>query len=490
MFAVHALARNQDYIVTINQVSSSGKTMLVDKGSNHGVVLGDFGVMLIKVQDEQRTLYKPVAKLKAVKVFGENSIWVSFERFMPEELQAGARLMLFSEAALLSGRTPLKIDRTKIVSVPKKVKSQVKDSLTEDPENLGKKHKLYHKTGESLDAKKHFTADVTLVDLDEWKSEQEDENVQAHAIFKSPYAREFSDRKRVETFEKMVVAFIRKYNDPKFTLKDLYYAQKKDPHIDLFPNSIVEGSTFSRYLDDQARQKEREEKVTRDLLSKGESWSDGYSDEELSELLYNVGVLQERERRDVIAAHKFNHQFYGHFGLNLINNENLNDRNNTEQSKYDLEIAWEYYVFKSLEGFDQFAFELSLRRAQDAFAVGDGYNATSVEYSGAMHLNWYPFIRPNTLERNIVYFGMVFRTGLARLKISDTLEEGNYQISSLPGARLGVKYNFTNSFGIRLNAGLENIQASRIVRSYDGGLLPDRADFLEGKFSIGLSKFY
>lgn len=479
-----------DSIITINQTSSSGKTLLVDKGSNHNISFDDYGILLKKFDINEKRVFKPVAKMKAVKVFGERSIWVTFKVFMPEEIKSGARLMLFSETALLEGRTSLKVTRSKIIGHENLLSKQVADSLKEGTEGLSKKEKNYRVEKKLHDREKHYDSDAELIDLDAWSDKVADKNYRPVAILRSPYAKNFSDRKRVETFEKMVVAFIRKYDDPKFTLRDMYYLQSKNPYADTFTQRTAEGSYFDRYIENQQKQKEKEDKIFRDLKSKGEAWSDDYSDEELSELVYNIGAIQERERRAQIAAHKFDHQFYGHFGLNLVNNENLKDSNNTEQSKYDIELGWEYYFLKNVSLLNRFSLEFHGRRSVDAFSIGGGYNVKTTEYSLAGQINWYPFIKPNILEKNIVFVGILFRTGLARIKLSDTEEEGNYQVQTLPGFRGGVKYNFSNSFGVRLQAGYENITVSRIIRTYDGGLLPDRANYTEGKLSIGLSKFY
>lgn len=479
-----------DSIITINQTSTSGKTLLIDKGSNHTIAFDDYGVLLKSYIINKKRVFKPVAKMKAVKVFGERSIWVTFKVFIQEEIKTGSRLMLFSESALLQGRTNLKITRSKLVGHKNLLSTQVADSLKEGTEGLSKKEKNYRVEKKLHDREKHFHSDVDLVDLDAWADKAGNKNYKPVAIIRSPYAKEFSDRKRVETFEKMVVAFIRKYDDPKFSLKDMYYLQRKDHNIDTFTKRTAKGSYFDRYIENQEKQAQSEKKIFHDLQSKGESWSDGYSDEELSEMVYNIGAIKERERRATIAAHKFDHQFYGHFGLNLINNENLQDRRNTEQSKYDFEFGWEYYFLKDVELLHRFSMELNGRRAVDAFTIGNGYNVTSTESSIAGQINYYPFVKPSILERNIVYFGILFRTGLSRLKLADTNEEGNYQLQSIPGMRAGIKYNFSNSYGVRLQAGYENITVSRIIRTYDGGELPDRANYIEGKISVGLSKFY
>lgn len=105
-------------------------------------------------------------------------------------------------------------------------------------------------------------------------------------------------------------------------------------------------------------------------------------------------------------------------------------------------------------------------------------------------INYYPFRSPNILEANIVYVGLFLRSGVSVLSIKDTAEQGTYSILTFPGVRLGMKYNFSNSYGIRVFGSLENINASRIEKSDSDGLLPDVASYTDGKLSIGLSKLF
>lgn len=481
-----------DHIVQIKQTSTTGKTIILDKGSNHSFKENDLGI-LFKIEINSKTkkkLYKPVAKLKAVKVFGENSIWISYKTFIPGAINKDARLLFLEESVLLEGRSDFKISRSKIVSRKNNLAKDVKNSLVEDEKELSTKLKNYNEKKILHEKEKHFDSDFNLVDLDIWEDKAGDKKLSPVAFYKSPYAKEFTKELRVQTFEKMVVSFMKKFNDPNFTLKELYYSRKNKDVNGEYVGQSTGGNYYERYLENEAKIKEKEEKIYTDLRNKGESWSDDYSDEELSELVYNIGAIKERERRKVIAAHKFDHQVYANFGLNLINNENLEDRENTAQSKYDFEFGWEYFLFKDVDSLKRFSTEFSFRRAVDAYSIGNGYNATSTEYSFGAHLNWYPFHLSNSLETNILYFGVFIRSGFAFLAVSEDNETGNYQVLTFPGFRAGIKYNFSNSYGVRLNATLENITSSRIVREFDNGILPDTANYTDGKISFGLSRFF
>jgi hypothetical protein len=477
-----------DSMVTIDEVSSTGKSVYLNKGLLGKIGDNDYGVLLKKEalsETDSRVIFKPVAKLRAVKVFDHFSVWVVFKSYLPEEILKGNSLFLFSESELLEGRSDLTYKRTKLVTRDGR-SQEVKDFLLEGDE-LSKKEKDYKIIGSAHKTEKHFNKDIDLIDIDRW--EQGDDNkLFASGIYRSPYAQEFSERKRVHTFEKMVVNFLNKYNDPTFNFNDVYNFDSKG-RADLGMSNTVYGSYLDKYRAHVQRKADREESYFKELKSKGENWSSEYTDTELSEMLNNVSIIKERERRRALVSFKFNNQIYASSGLNLINNDNVNDTETKESSKYDIELGYESFLFKKVRSLKTFTLQVSGRRAQDSY-YGGSLNVAQTEYSLAGHLNWYPFYDATVVDANIVFFGALFRYGMATARNNSTGENGNYQVFTLPGFRAGVKYNFKNSIGVRLVGSYESIRSERIVKSADNGTLPDRAFYKEGKISFGISRFY
>jgi hypothetical protein len=487
MINVSFAAVGPDNIVTISQTSSTGKTIIVNRGSSSYFAENKLGVLLEVIQKKNRKIFRPVARIKSVKVFSESSIWIAYKTFVDSSLVKDKKLILLEEVNLLKGRTGLKFSRSKIVSSKQDMPIAVKENFVEGTEKLAVKENEYRVLRDLHGKEKHDDNDINLVDLDVWEAKKGTQKKTPTSLYKSKHAKAFERKHEIQTFEKMVVAFIRKYNDPKFTIARKYFNDRDDNNLISDLNS---SSVYTTYLENEEKNLEKEDRIYDDLNSKGEAWSDGYSDEELSELVYNVGVIKERERRFMVSAYHFQHQIYGHFGLNLVNNENLKDKNNTAQSKYDLELAWEYYAFKDLQRLKNFAFEFGLRRSVDAYSIGGGFNATSTELSFTGGLNYYPFRSPNTLEANIVYASAYVRSGVSVLSVKDTNEQGSYSVLAIPGIRFGVKYNFSNAFGVRFFGSFENLTASRIEKSDPDGVLPEEASYTDGRLSVGLSRLF
>jgi len=493
--AMQSIAMSMDYSVKINQVSSSGKTIVLNKGSNDQINTDDYGVLLKEFfQTDKKTgakyrVFKPVAKIKAIRTLSDISIWIAFRSFLPEELYKDRKLILLSESELLQGRSRLKVDRRSIVSKEGEIKQNLRKSLKGDGEYLANKVDDYQVALTLEKNKKHHDSDATLLDLEKWEEDSFQNSLYRRSIYESPHAEEFRDRQRVQTFEKMVVSFVKKHSDKNFSKKALYAEQKRDELIPEFQARTLRSSVYDQSEYEKELRIKRNEKLKQDLLGQGESWSDGYSDEELSRLVQKIGVASEMERRRSITTNQFDFQAFASIGVNLLDNENTADQVNTQDGKYDVEGALEWFFLKQNEQTSRFALELSARMSKDSLSTG-GFNATSTEYSSAIHLNWYPFLPPTTVGDNIVYVGGFFRYGWARREIPSLNEQGDYQILSFPGLRVGIKYNFPSGYGARVNASFENIQSDRLEKNEDGGELPDRVSHLDGKVSIGLSRFF
>jgi hypothetical protein len=490
LVAISSITQAQivDNVITIDEVSSSGKSVYINKGSIGKIGDNDYGVLLKKTtlsEHDSRIVFKPVAKLRAVKVYDHFSVWVVFKTYISSEITKGNKLLLFSESELLQGRSDLSYKRTKLITKDGRAQ-EVKDFLLEGDE-LSKKEKDYKIISTAHKREKHFDKDIDLIDIDKWEQADGDK-LFASGIYRSPHAKDFGERKRVHTFEKMVVSFLNKYNDPTFNYKDLYNLNSEG-RADLGMSDTIYGSYLDKYQNNVQDKADKEEKYFSELQKKGESWSAEYSDTELSEMLNNISIVKERERRRTLVSFKYDKQIYASAGLNLISNENINDSTTTEQNKYDIEIGYETFLFKKIQSLKSFTFQASARRAQDSY-YGGTLNVAQTEYSFAGHLNWYPFYNPTVVDANIVFFGALFRYGLATARNDATNETGNYQIFTLPGFRTGIKYNFKNSIGIRLVGSYESIRSERIIKSVDSGTLPDRAFYKEAKISFGISRFY
>ena len=286
----------------------------------------------------------------------------------------------------------------------------------------------------------------------------------------------------------MVVAYLNKYNDPNFSYKKFYEEQARDVSGDGSDRSVY-GNAKQRYDAKLVDERRRKEELYENLLSKGEAWSEEYTDNQLRELLKDFSIVRERRRRATLASFTFKHQLSFSFGYNLVDNDNVNDTETTEENPYGFEVSYESEFSSELESLQHFTYEFSFRRMNDSF-YGGSYNVESLEYSVASHLNWYPFYKLGTINRNVLYFGLSARFGYSSLSNNTSGDTSAYQLFALPGVNMGIKYSFENSWGYKIALSYQNISVSKVVTADEDDVLPNEADYIEGKINIGLTRFF
>ena len=488
LFLSYQVVAFNDYSVTLINISSSGRTIYLDRGRFEDVGKDDFAFLVQKVPiSNDKYIYRPVAKLKVIKLFDRESTWIAYKIFYPSALVKQSKLFLLSESALLKGRRELKISRMDIVTNGD-VKGDLNDLLLEG-DRIAYKNKDYKIIDSPHKKQRHFEDDIELIDINEYKSKLGDDKLYVSGIYRSPHAKEFADRRRYRTFEKIVMAYLKKYNDP--TFDKAKFLSKYDYRLNQYvsTHSAFAGAK-EKYANKMANEAAKDEEFYQKLKKKGERWSEDYSDQELSRILNRMSVIREKQRRSNMISLDFSYQGYLGMGINLLNNENLNDSQTSQPSRVDVELGLEGYPFDNLRESERFMLEISMRRALDGF-YGGNLNITSEEYSVAGHINWYPFNKPGTMEENILFLGLHMRFGFARLSNATFDEVGNYQVFSFPGLRGGIKYNLKNGYGVRITTAYENIVVDRLAKTTDEfGALPDRANYIEAKIAMSLSKFF
>ena len=131
-----------DGMVNLLEVSSSGRTIYLDRGTVDGIKEEEYGVLMLKEETSLgRFTVRPVAKIRSVKALSDESVWVAYQVFENRGLVKGAKLTLLSESSLLKGRAEFTSKRTNLVTRNDPAK-EVKDFLLEG-DSLAKKKSNY-----------------------------------------------------------------------------------------------------------------------------------------------------------------------------------------------------------------------------------------------------------------------------------------------------------------------------------------------------------
>ncbi len=471
--------------------SSSGKTALFNIGDLDLVKAGDFGVIMRRVADQQDNQIRviPVAKGRVIKTGKTTSLWYLYELTDSVQLIMRDSYILTTETITMRGRKLLQSERLKIVSPTTEVDKNLLSKREGDKDLLSKKKDTYltyrsaHQSGEK------WARDGELIDLDAWIDiDQEGKRQFAESLWRSPSEKDFAEKKRLETFEKMVTTYLQKINDPAFDYNKFYSAQVKDSTGE-YRMSVVNQTEYQEFLENEQEKMQQDARLYRRLLDKGQAWSEDFSDEELAEVINKVGISYEQERRRNIQSTRYNWLLMGSFGLNLLDNENRVDQANATAAKWSLEVGGELFIAPRHDSLQRISLVGSFRNARDGISVGD-LNARIDDYSFSGGIFWHPFQSPFVVGQNIFFVGLGMRTGVMRLSTPSNGDQANYTILSLPTVQAGIKYTFKTGVGLRLSGQLENVSLEKIENNSPEVQLPSRAEFIDGRINIGLTKLF
>lgn len=469
----------------LNQ-SKSGQTVLFNLGFHDGIKEGDYAVVVKQIRPlENRDMrFVPAARARNIKLNSDSSVWILFHVYDPELMVKGDKYVVLSESAMLKGRRDLKIARTTIVTEKSKTKSQIKHSLQDDKNRLSKLKNKYEVLAPTHKTVSETDSDAELLDVDVW---EESRNVRYRsALYKSPHKEEFKRQLRLSTFEKLVTAYLRRVNDPEFNYDAFYDEQKKTEFASEFREKANYDSEYNTFLHSQSVRATADAKLYRSILEKGESWSEDYSDEELRNVLGQVSVLQEKDRREWVVAKPNRYSAAFDYGFHLNDTQTKDDPQYRRDSRYSTEIDFEVIPFLKHEALERFTINASFRLNYSAFEV-ESLNADMNEYSVSLGANWYPLYAPYTVEAPVLLIGTYVRSGFASVESPTAKEKGNYTVMSVPGFRAGMKYLWRNNFGLRLLFSMETLKLERYEASKLSSLLPERTNLVEGKMGVGLA---
>lgn len=466
------------------RLSSSGQTALFNMGIHDGVGEGDYALIAKEIRDLNRKDLRvvPVAKAKNVKINTLNSVWILYEIFDSELLVLGQKFLILSESHVLSGRRDPKMGRVNIVTTKGKTSEQVKSFLQEDKDRISKLKTQYPEVEPLHGKESRFDKDVELIDVDRWKKIQ-GENRRS-AIYRSAHQDDFKQKLRLETFEKLVTAYVKKVNEPDFSYEKFYEEQKKELFSDKFRAKMTTPNEYDDYSNSQKVTSKENAKLYKSLLEKGKTWSEDFSDEELGLVLKQVSELKEKERRIFVASEPKKYAF--HFGYGLSLNDEQTDSDSRRPSGRSVDLDLEGIPLLKHPTLEKFTLNGTLRINNTAFE-SSGYNSELNELSVTAGANWYPFTRPYDIETLVTFFSLYLRTGNATAKTPTTGQSSKYTLLSFPGLRGGFKYNLKNNFGLRLALSMETLKLDRYEQSQLGSSLPDQVSIFESKVNFALT---
>lgn len=471
--------------------SSSGQSVLFNIGELDSVKVGDFGVIMRRISEQDKIAIRviPVASARVIRVSKNRSLWFLFDIKDTTQLILRDSYIVTTETMSLNGRRTLENTRLTVIDNKEDLPGNLANKKEGDKDLLSLRKEDYelvkntHKLGES------WEKDGQLFDANEWVAvDKAGQQKYAKGLWRSPYEKDFAEQKRLETFHKIVVNYLTRVNDPTFNYGDFYFEQTKD-YTGEFRQAGVAQTKYQEFLEEEKRKVSKETELYQELLDKGQAWSADYSDEELSDLLNRVGIVYERDRRRTATVRTYNWQSFGSVSFNLLDNENRADSENARKAKLGIEVGAEWFPAARHDDLQKFSLWSSVRYVEDGVSIGN-LNARSQEYSLSLGVTWHPFETPFSIDRNVPFIGVGFRTGVTNLSTPSTRDEANYYLLSFPVIVGGLKYSFRSGLGLRVAMSVEKLTLEQTEANREVSSLPTRQDILDGRVNFGLTKFY
>lgn len=472
--------------------SSTSRTVLLNVGQLDQIRAGDFVVFIRKtynvLDDKERLL--PVAKGRVIQAGKSRSIVMLYQVEDLKQIVSKEKYIVAVESVMMAGRRKLHSDRLTLVEEKKLVPTTLEEKRVGDKDGLALRRDEYRVGRKNHELGETYAKDGTLTDVDQWVTVGRDgEQKFARALWRSPHEKEFQIQKRLETFDKLVAAYLARVNDEDFNY-DKFYAEQARDNGGMFQKNNTSINQYEQFLQDERNNQDREAELYREMLAKGEGWSDEYSDEELSSRMQSVGFVVEQERRQTALVVNRSWQLMGSLGINVLDNENRADPQNSRKIKWNVEVGGEIFPARNHSELERLGLWGSLRYLQDGISIGQ-LNAQLDERSLGIGANWH-FLQPAwAVNRNIPFLGLGVRTGVVTLKVPSNGQQANYSMISFPMAVAGFKYNLRSGLGLRLAFSVEKLLLEKTEDNVTtDSVLPKRTDFLDGRIAFGLTKFF
>lgn len=436
----------------LTHISSSGNTIMLDKGEVRGLKVGDIAFLTVTRGELSRPKIRYVGEVELIRLDEEKSYWIFRKKEGRFKLEKNMTVSLQSEHELLEGRRTLTTRSKKVISDP---------NLSADDLNVREKEGVakdiieheedYFKETATLRENEATDKDLTSVSHEEMKKRGK-VAISGHVVERKVIPTQ-SDEKEIKeeanyvrrgvnkiTAKSMVNLREKKTNELKKGINQLYHEQlSSDPKDPVALRDSFE-NVFEEYQRSQREKKRVDPVYLAKVKKEGALWSAGLSDSQLRDYLIKTGVAKERLKQEFVLGHKLSHEIDLSVATALVNQSTDEDQNH-QNSGYSLSLSYEYHLARTSVSLSAWAFELGLERGVSNVNIG-GVNGRFVFGNFYGGVNWYPFAPPTALNKLIFYTGAAMKRGNASVTSVELSRDYSYQQVTLPALWAGLKYRF------------------------------------------------
>jgi hypothetical protein len=497
--------------VVLKDISSSGKSILIDQGSLENLSEGAYASFFIQEGVSHPKIFF-VAEGQLVKTFPKKSYWYLKKIYSPNAIKRDMKLLILTASVVNSGRS-LKI-KSKTVVRSKDDYKELQDFLDENKDNvpnrLVKEGENFESTADIFPENANRVAadpdvDVLLTNYETFMTKtgtyysEEYGDLTKQRFFVDNVEVNLSDIKWVE--EKKLLNsvsenYVKKTNDMKYGIKGFYADQEK---LKEMPDIGRNGSNNSVYAEYKRQEKEAttiHPKVAAKFKRDGALWSADMDDATLRRYFIQTGLEKEIKRRELAINELDGHELIFHYS-NAVRTHGNNEDPNYQGRGYNFGLAYDLHLSKVSPNLKNWSVQFFIEKEQNQYSTGY-YNAHSSEFSYGIFVNYYFYNNPLTLDSFSYLVGLGFKSGNATLESTRLSKEYTYQVMSAPALQLMGKYRFRTgdlteesinvgaSFNFGINLDVKNLTTNQEIEDDIDG----KFSVIDLKYTLGMSVFF
>jgi len=494
--------------VTLTDVSSSGKSVVLNRGNLENYSDGQYAKFFVQTGALDFPKIFLIAEGELIKSFPKKSYWLLSKIHQPKLLQRNSKVLVLNSQQVTAGRPIVQKRRHVVLSAEQydSVDNYLSQNTNNVPDRLLEELDSYEKTDDLFETKKVPEADQLVETYETMRKtggqhmsdDYDDESTEKFFVGKKEV--HLADLKRAEDkklLDSIAANYETKTNAQKFGLTHgLYKDQKKVPGS----REINERISVTSVYDDIKDEKKAREIIDPHAVAKikrdGPAWSEDMDDETLRRYFIRTGLERESRRRELALNELDGNEILFHYSGSTSDHTNSGDPNYRNLG-YNLGVGYDLHLSRVNKDMKFWSIQFMLEKGVSDYDVG-GMNARGEEgYYGA-YLNYYFINNPLTLNSFIVLGGIGIKAGSINMSNESLSKEYSYQVLTLPSMQLMTKYRFrsgdltedTANVGASLNAGIviDNKRLSVIDQLNDD--INGKISLTDIRYLVGMSIYF
>ncbi len=486
--------------VTIEDLSSSQKTMVIDRGHLDDYTEQIVAKFYVQAGDYQFPKIFLVAEGRLVKSMPKKSIWYLSKIQLPRLIKTHEHLLVLNSNHVKMGRTMT--IKQKHVLIPEEQYATPDQYLDENknsvPDHFLKDLSNYDESNELFETKKVPEADLKIQTFEHLKKNtiarfNDDLNDEVFDNYfvgsREVKLGDITKNEDKKLLDSMAQGYEEKINSEKYGLiNGLYKNAQKNSSIKDLNNKISINSVY----DNEKERIKTQETINPEAIAKinneGPQWSADMDNDTLRRYFIRTGLEHEVRRRELAINELDGNEILFHYAGSMSDHTSSIDQNYRNLG-YSLGLGYDLHLSRTSADLKNWSIQFFLETGVSDYNVG-GMNARGQEGDYGVFLNYYFFNNPLTLNTVNFSAGIGLKAGSIKMESLIFSKAYTYQVLTLPSFQLLGKYRFragdlteeTANVGASINFGI-NLDAKRL------SVIDTLDDNIEGKLNISDLKY-